>query len=313
MSSIAKKIRDSPKAIKKKLGRESYDLASAADDDPFAKGINFHVVYLGSGYHPTGMGNDCTTEVLRTVFRKAEANSWKVGTPMSLAVTDKSLRVKDLRTKMTVDEIPLHRISYCGTDKHYDTAFAFVAKEADTGKMKVHVTKADSAKKVRAMCMTVSKAFNIAYRVWQYKQKRSGSANNSPAMARAKDQAAAEVARASPKNSPLVEKKDKPASAVPSGLVAPALAPPPSSPASLRIKRVPVKGPSPVSTPPVEKKPPSAVPAHLNVDDGFSEFARARSHPDLLASDTMNDPDEFNFDDVKDQADPGSVENLLDL
>ena len=150
MSSLVQSVKHSPRLLQKKMGKESYNLTSAGDDDPFVNGITFHVTYLGSGYHPTGLGDGCTAEVVEDVCRQIQQLK-NVGRKMSMVITDKSMKLKDVSTKALVDDIPLHRISYCGMDKRHRTIFAFVAKELDTGKMKVHVTKADNEKKVRVL------------------------------------------------------------------------------------------------------------------------------------------------------------------
>lgn len=314
MSSLLHTVKDSPRQLQKKMGKESYNLANAGDDDPFSNGITFRVTYLGSGYHPTGIGDGCTTEVVHDVWRQTEQLK-NVGRKMSMVITDKSLKLKDVSTKALIDDIPLHRVSYCGTDRRYRTIFAFIAKETDTGKMKVHVTKADNEKKVQAMCMTLKQAFSIAFKAWQYKTRKAAkdtSPHTSPKLAHPKISAAKEANKPSPTLRARMADL-KPPSLAPASAI-PVLAPPPASPSDLKVLRVPTKqsGPS-HDSPLISTERNTGLAKNKDgflLDDEFSALARARSNPDLLDT---NEDAEFDMNTVRQQADPGSLEYLLDI
>ena len=168
------------------------------------------------------------------------------------------------------------------------------------------------------MCMTVSRAFSIAYKSWQYKNRKiakDNSPHSSPKAVRRDN-----FAKAPTNPSPTLTAKMaqlKPPSAVPVAMI-PTLAPPPASPSQLRVQKIPVK-PAPQQIHVVHTGSPLIAPASTHrkvasdtdeINDEFSNLAKARSHPDLLDSNT---DEEFNMATVKEQADPGSVENLLDL
>lgn len=166
------------------------------------------------------------------------------------------------------------------------------------------------------MCQTVSKAFSIAFKSWQYKNRKIAKDNSPHASPKLSHRDV--PAKASPTLTAKMAEL-KPPSAAPSSVI-PALAPPPASPSQLRIQRIPTKPPVSTVSKVVHIDSPLVARAVTTsasggkgdgIEDEFSALARARSNPDLL--DTNADDNVFDFNTVRQQADPGSQENLLDL
>ena len=100
---------------------------------------------------------------------------------VSIRVATASLRVKEVGAERVLFELPLFRVSYCGTGTLHKEAFSMVVKEADRRsapppspclahwllhcRFYCHVFRCASADKAYALALSVAKAFYLAFQV----------------------------------------------------------------------------------------------------------------------------------------------------
>lgn len=292
---LGDRVRNSPLLNRK--AAQSYSLAAGEDDDPFTKGIYFHVEYIGAlTLAPSaGKGVDMNDTAVEQIYKQEKGPHRR----FSVLVTDKSLRLKDVTTKQLVDDVPMYAISYCGTSIRYPRTFSFICRDHDTGNMRVHVMRAGDRAKAQAMIVTVSKAFNIAYLAWQAanKQKiRSGSVG---------ERKGGDSPRVTKKIQELNEsvRRKKEAEAAESATAASSSEQRSTATAQVTQKLADVA---------ISPETAAAKKEEDDIDDLFTELASSRSNPDILENDIGADPHRFSWDDTKNFADSGSTPNLLD-
>ena len=287
LGGLKEAVRNSPLVARK----NNYAVAQGDDDDPFNRGLTFHVEYMGVENLPkaaAGKGAELSVAAVERVNMRVKPPFRK----FSVLVTDKSLRLKDMSTKQLVDDVPLYSISYCGTHNKYERTFSFIARDADSHDMRVHVMRAADRGKAQAMIVTVSKAFNIAYLAWQAQQKKERSRDARPGSDSPRAQK-----RIMELQAKTEKRKSQDASAAASEVSA----------AAVTVKMAQAKLAA-------EAPQPAAVASNVedDIDDLFTELAASRSHPDLLENDIGADPTGFNWDETKEYVDPNSTPNLLD-
>eukprot|EP00117_Sycon_ciliatum_P003476 scpid82961/ scgid8250/ Low density lipoprotein receptor adapter protein 1-B; Autosomal recessive hypercholesterolemia protein homolog beta len=276
-------VRNSPLVGRK---NNTYSMTQAEDDDPFNRGLTFHVEYQGVDKLPFAAGAkgaEMSVPAIERVAQRCRPPFRK----FSVLVTDKSLRLKDQATKQLVDDVPLYSISYCGTHNKLERTFCFIAKDADTDEMRIHVMRAADRAKAQAMIVTVSKAFNIAFLAWQAKQKQARAHDTAPG---------ADSPRAQRRINELRAKQEKRLSQQDDVSVAAV---------TTKMAKATVTTEAPV---------PAAVSSNIDddLDDMFTHLAESRSNPDLLENDIGATPTGFDWEQTKDHVDPNSTPNLLD-
>jgi hypothetical protein len=91
------------------------------------------------------------------------------GEDVRVRVTTTNLRVKKVEGGEVLWDLPLFRVSYCGTDRTQHRAFTFVAKNTD-GEFYCYVFRCVSEDKAYALALAVAKAFYLAYQILQEQQ-----------------------------------------------------------------------------------------------------------------------------------------------
>ena len=202
----------------------------------------------------------------------------------------------------------MYRVSYCGTTSDMPNLFYFIHRDGeDPKRLTAQMFKLESHQKVKALILTVQKAFNIAYKVWQTKKRQheKKSAKGSPLVT--KKLAGAEVVGGSPQPQRKKQTADL--------LKIDALDRQRSG-SEGNIPALPLIHPSVAKIKMTNEVTGSMHELNLtdDFDDEFTQLAEARSHPDLLST-SIEDakPNSYRLDAVKSQFDPGSVDNLVDL
>ena len=187
--------------------------------------------------------------------------------------------------------------------------FYFIHRDSeDPKRLTAEMFKLENHAKVKALILTVQKAFNIAYKVWQSKkrQQEKKTTKGSPLVTRKVVAAEAAIVGGSPqptrKHTDVlkVDALDKRQRSGSEGNIA---ALPPIHPSVAKIKTTnEVTGSMHELT------------LTDDFDDEFTQLAAARSQPDLLST-SIEDarPNAYKLDDVKNQFDQGSQDNLVDL
>lgn len=305
MHRIKDAVQRSPLNVRKHGGK--YSLVTAEEKDPFVEGINFNCQFVGSTLVQNKFDHPDTRVAIKEIWdRTSHSKSLK---KMTIKVKAESLRIKDIGTKSIVDDIPMYRVSYCGTTSDMPNLFYFIHRDGEDAKrLTAEIFHLESHQKVKALILTVQKAFNIAFKVWQTKkrQKEKKVARESPVMARKF------VGSEQPKGgSPQLPKKtvdhlkvdalDRTRSGSEGNIAALPLV----HPSVAKIKTTitnDVTGSM------------HALQLSDDFDDDFTQLAEARSQPDLLET-SIEDakPNAFKLETIKTEIDPGSVDNLVDI
>ena len=302
MQGLKEAVRRSPLNVRKHGAK--YSLVTAEEKDPFVEGINFHCQFVGSSVVQNKFDHPDTRAAIKGIWdHTSHSKSLK---KMVIKVKAESIRIKDLGTKSIVDDLPMYRISYCGTTSDMPNLFYFIHRDGeDSKRLTAEIFKLESHQKVKALILTVQKAFNIAFKVWQTKkrQQQKKQSKGSPLVTRRL--VGAEALGGSPQ--PPRKQTDM--------LKVEALDRTRSS-SEGNIAALPLVHPSVAKIKTTNEVTGSMHELTLtdDFDDEFTELAAVRSQPDLLAT-SIEDakPQAYKIEAVKSQFDPGSVDNLVDL
>lgn len=188
MAGLVQKFKNSPLMPRSPKTKGKYNLAEVRNEDPFVKGIYFHCEFVGSleVHHK----HDCPeTQDLLDKLWTIECAGGKSLRRMTVTIFANRLRVKDRDLNVTVDEIPISKVSYCGTSLVTPQLFFFIHRSKESRvKLVAEVFRLSTKESVRVAVLTVSKAFHIAFKAWQGKQrawereKRRGSGQLTPTL-----------------------------------------------------------------------------------------------------------------------------------
>ncbi|XP_054753012.2 low density lipoprotein receptor adapter protein 1-B-like [Lytechinus pictus] len=134
--------------------------------EPVVEGVTFFVKYLGVEIVNLPNDETHTAEAIKKIVHRAKYGSGKVR-KVALTVTPTSLKPTDLETNEELEEIVIHRISYCTADKNNDKIFGFISCHFRTEVLECHAYLCQKRKVAEALALTVAQAFNIAYDVWK--------------------------------------------------------------------------------------------------------------------------------------------------
>ena len=306
MQGLKDAVRKSPLNVRKHVGK--YSLVTAEEKDPFVEGINFNCQFVGSTVVQNKFDHPDTRIALKEIWdRTSLSKSLK---KMVIKVKAESLRIKDIGTKSIVDDIPMYRVSYCGTTSDMPNLFYFIHRDGeDPKRLTAELFKLESHQKVKALILTVQKAFNIAYKVWQSKkrQKEKKVASKESPLVTRKVVGAELPVGGSPQiprrqtDRLKVEALDRTRSGSEGNIAALQL----QHPSVTKIK-----------APVTNEVTGSMHDLQLtdDFDDEFTQLAEARSQPDLLKT-SIEDakPNAYKLDAIKSEFDPGSTDNLVDI
>ncbi|XP_057306452.1 low density lipoprotein receptor adapter protein 1-like isoform X2 [Hydractinia symbiolongicarpus] len=172
----ADKLKKSPKAMKKKID-EALNKDKHSDDwinnrENVQNGVTFNVKVLGKrpATHPQGKG--CTDETVEELVQKYKnKGKHEKLQKVSMRVDSKKMIIRDLLTHELIDDVQVHRISYCTADPHYPKVFALIAREKLTKKLYTHAFLTNRKAMAEAIALTVAQAFTMAYEEWEEKSK----------------------------------------------------------------------------------------------------------------------------------------------
>ncbi len=172
MAKLVEMVKNSP--LVKRKGSGGYQVLGSEQKDPFAKGITFSVQYYASAEvkdnNNTPAVQDKVQQVCETRTRTKQLRK------TVLTVKARCLIVTDVSTKQT-DTYPIFLVAYCGGHGEIEDCFYFIHKTQLERTMTVEVFKCSSAEKVKAITLTVAKAFNISYKAWIMEKKKKERAN----------------------------------------------------------------------------------------------------------------------------------------
>ena len=310
MQGFKEAVKKSPLNIRKHGGK--YSLVTAEEKDPFVEGINFNCQFVGSTLVQNKFDHPDTRVALKQIWdRTSLSKSLK---KMTIKVKAESLRIKDIATKSLVEDIPMYRISYCGTTSDMPNLFYFIHRDGeDSKRLTAELFKLESHQKVKALILTVQKAFNIAYKVWQSKKRqkeKKAASKESPLVTRKVIGAAATGVLVG--GSPQIPRRQtdhlkiEALERTRSGSEGNIAALPLLHPSVAKIKAAPITNEVTGSMHDLQLTE--------DFDEEFTQLAEARSQPDLLKT-SIEDakPNAYKLDAIKSEFDPGSTDNLVDI
>lgn len=179
LKAAGKAIMNSPKAIRKKFGGAATDEAQRHEqleedwyhsDDPINAGISFYVKYLGSAPVTRTHGPGSTDDAVKAIVHHAKHRGGKLQ-KVSLSISSKFIKLKDVAKESKLEDLPLYRVSYCTVDPYYDKVFCYISRNPEDKKLECHAFLCSKKSKAEAITLTVAQAFNIAYEKWQNHKK----------------------------------------------------------------------------------------------------------------------------------------------
>ena len=186
MARVIDILRNSPSVMKRKISGGSYKVLESENKDPFAKGINFNVQYFASAEVQDRESTPAVQQIISEVCAEARKNS-KPLRKVRFTVKAQTLIVTDSATKVA-DTYPIFLVAYCGGHGELEDIFFFIHKTKLEGSLRVEVFRCSTAEKVKAIILTVAKAFNISYKAWtmekKKKEKMEATGSESPAVKR---------------------------------------------------------------------------------------------------------------------------------
>lgn len=174
MAKLLEVVRNSPLLTKRKVSG-GYEVLESEQRDPFLKGISFKAQYYGSADVEDNGNTPAVQEAVWEVCENSKMESGGKSRKVALTVKAQCLTVTDAATKVT-DTYPIFLVAYCGGHGEVQDCFFFIHKTKLEKKMKVEVFRCSSASKVKAITLTVAKAFNISYKAWIMKKKKKEQA-----------------------------------------------------------------------------------------------------------------------------------------
>ncbi|XP_065677250.1 low density lipoprotein receptor adapter protein 1 isoform X1 [Hydra vulgaris] len=171
----AEKIKKSPRAVRKKLDnalhRERLNEDWILNQENLSSGVTFNVKFLGQVQTNSTQGKGCTDEAVeKLVQNKHNFKSEKLR-KVSLTVNSKKLLIVDILSKETIEDFPLHQVSYCTADPKYDKVFAMIARKKTTKDVFIYAFLTNKKSMAEAISLTVAQAFTMAYEEWEEKRK----------------------------------------------------------------------------------------------------------------------------------------------
>lgn len=183
MARLVEMVRNSP--LVKRKGSGGYEVLDTEQRDPFLKGIVFNAHCYGSAEVEDKHNSPAVQEAVAQVCENSKKSLRKV----VLTVKAHCFTVTDVATKIC-DSYPIFLVAYCGGHGEVEDCFFFIHKTKLDKTMRVEVFKCSNEEKVKAITLTLAKAFNISYKAWmiekkkQEKLKENGKGSESPVMPR---------------------------------------------------------------------------------------------------------------------------------
>ncbi|XP_022108987.1 low density lipoprotein receptor adapter protein 1-B-like [Acanthaster planci] len=136
--------------------------------EPVLEGVTFYAKYLGMCLVSLSNDETHTAEAVKRIIHNAKYHSKLLFKKVSLTVTPKAIIQTNLERPEDVQEVSIHRISYCAADKTSDNkVFAFIANNSITEALECHAYLCSKRKIAEALTLTVAQAFNIAFELWE--------------------------------------------------------------------------------------------------------------------------------------------------
>ncbi|KAL6100164.1 ldlrap1 [Pungitius sinensis] len=134
--------------------------------ETIAEGMTFHLRHLGMTLVERPKGEELSAAAVKRIVATAKA-SGKKPQRVALKVSFRGIVLHDSATHQLLENVSIHRISYCTVDALHDKVFAYIAQNALSGTLECHAYLCPKRKVARAVALTVAQAFTVAFERWQ--------------------------------------------------------------------------------------------------------------------------------------------------
>ena len=130
-------------------------------NDPFARGIQFNAKFVGHTEVKSQRYNETFRKKLVEIIQTAKGSPQEV----VFVVKSNTLRIKYLTQNSTVDYL-ISRVMYCGAHTDFKDRFFFIHRSKRDRSLIAQIYWLSSSDKVKALTLTIAKAFQISYMGW---------------------------------------------------------------------------------------------------------------------------------------------------
>lgn len=173
MAKLVEAVRGSPLIRKRHAG--GYAVLESEARDPFVQGVSFHAHFVGSAEVETKQDSPDVQTKVKEIWDEGERK--KSLCKVVITVRSTSVRVRDVASKYE-DNYPIYLVSYCGAANDVNLAFYFIHKSRLDRVLRVEVFKMATKEKLKAITLTLAKAFNIAFKAWMSEKRRKEKAEH---------------------------------------------------------------------------------------------------------------------------------------
>ncbi|XP_062414662.1 low density lipoprotein receptor adapter protein 1a isoform X2 [Pungitius pungitius] len=141
--------------------------------ETIAEGMTFHLRHLGTTLVERPKGEELSAAAVKRIVATAKASGTKPQ-KVALKVSFRGIVLHDGATHQLLENVSIHRISYCTVDALHDKVFAYIAQDALSGTLECHAYLCPKRKVARAVALTVAQAFTVAFELWQVAKEEKG-------------------------------------------------------------------------------------------------------------------------------------------
>uniref|UniRef100_A0A3Q3IFW9 PID domain-containing protein n=1 Tax=Monopterus albus TaxID=43700 RepID=A0A3Q3IFW9_MONAL len=130
------------------------------------EGILFNLRHLGMTLVDQPKGEDLSAAAVKRIVATAKA-SGKKPQKVALKVSPQGIVLYDSLNNKLLENVSIHRISYCTVDKLHNKVFAYIAQNTLNGTLECHAYLCSKRKVAQAVALTVAQAFTVALELWR--------------------------------------------------------------------------------------------------------------------------------------------------
>uniref|UniRef100_A0A3Q3JL57 PID domain-containing protein n=1 Tax=Monopterus albus TaxID=43700 RepID=A0A3Q3JL57_MONAL len=130
------------------------------------EGMAFQLKYLGVTMVEQPKGEELSAAAVKRIVATAKASGKKLQ-KVTLTVSPRGIILYDSASNQMIENISIHRISYCTADKMHDKVFAYIMQNQRNETLECHAFLCTKKKMAQAVTLTVAQAFRVAFEFWQ--------------------------------------------------------------------------------------------------------------------------------------------------
>uniref|UniRef100_A0A3P8VW71 Low density lipoprotein receptor adaptor protein 1a n=1 Tax=Cynoglossus semilaevis TaxID=244447 RepID=A0A3P8VW71_CYNSE len=136
------------------------------------EGMTFHLRHLGMTLVDQPKGEELSSAAVKRIVATSKV-SGKKPQEVALKISPQGIMLYDRPNNKLLDNVSIHRISYCTVDKQHAKVFAYIAQNSLNGTLECHAYLCSKRKVAQAVALTVAQAFTVAFELWQVAKEAS--------------------------------------------------------------------------------------------------------------------------------------------